>query len=51
MAFHCRVRSTVGIQDSDLRRSNSVPVISVYHLNEHSVSVTHVQHVHKRSAK
>jgi len=41
----------VEIQDSDLRRNNSVPVINVYHLNEHSVSVTRVQQVNKRSAK
>ena len=42
MAFHCWVRSTVEIQDSDLRRNNSVPVINVYHLNDHNVSVTRV---------
>jgi len=51
MGFHCWVRSTVEIEDSDLRRNNSVPAISVYHMNEHGVSVTRVQHVHKRPAK
>ena len=51
MEFHCWVRSTVEIQDSDLRRNNSVLVMNVYHLNEHSVSVTRVQHVHMRPHK
>jgi len=51
MALHCWVRSAVQIQDFDLRLNNPVPVINVYHLNEHSVSVTRVQHVHKRPAK
>jgi len=51
MAFHCWVRSTLEIEDSDLRCNNSVPAINVYHLNEHNVPVAHVQHVHKRPAK
>jgi len=51
MAFHCWVRSTVETKDSDLRCNNSVPAINVYHLNGHGVSVTRVQHVHKRPAK